>query len=334
MQVARDPSAPQRSLGYGFVQYREFSDGVKAMQHWNAKQLGGMQLDVQMAALPTPIPSLLPQVPGGMLGIPGLPFAGGALAALPVPGTEGYNAFIAQQMAAQQQQSFATQQASAQQQLVQINELDEADEGEGKGGLRLDAQKRMALMQRLAATAGIDGPKPLAASAPVAAPQPQVSQTVMLDQGLLGPASPIPTPCILLKNMFDPAEEEARGEPNWPHEVEADVKEECTRFGEVLHVHVDRNSKGFVYVRFAQQQGAEAAHRALNLRWYSGKQVRDHSSGRGGRRLRLLPICFFVIAIQHGAFESLLEFQFPIDFLAQVLVEYQFVHVYSSVFKA
>lgn len=47
------------------------------------------------------------------------------------------------------------------------------------------------------------------------------------------------------------------------------------RFGEVQHIHVDKNSNGFVYVRFAHQQGAEAAHRALNLRWYSGKQVRS-----------------------------------------------------------
>ncbi len=30
-----------------------------------------------------------------------------------------------------------------------------------------------------------------------------------------------------------------------------------------------------MYVKFANQQGAEAAHRALNLRWYSGKQVRE-----------------------------------------------------------
>jgi len=27
-----------------------------------------------------------------------------------------------------------------------------------------------------------------------------------LVQGILGPASPIPTQCVLLKNMFDPAE--------------------------------------------------------------------------------------------------------------------------------
>lgn len=32
--------------------------------------------------------------------------------------------------------------------------------------------------------------------------------------------------------------------------------------------------QGFVYVKFANQAGAEAAHRTLNLRWYSGKQVR------------------------------------------------------------
>lgn len=53
---------------------------------------------------------------------------------------------------------------------------------------------------------------------------------------MLGPASPIPTQCILLKNMFDPAEEEARGEPNWPAEVENDVRDECARFGQVREV--------------------------------------------------------------------------------------------------
>lgn len=301
VQVARDPSSRQ-ALGYGFVQvwggpmfaclafiamlfktrikplfslfsaqYREFADGVKAMQHWNGKQLGGKQLEVQMAPLPTAVPTLLPPPPmlsadmlAGMAGsLAGMLPGGGALPGPPgLPAGAGAS-FMAQQLAAQAQQA----------QFTSINELDEADE-EGKGGLRLDAQKRMALMQRLAAAAGMDGPKPIGAAVPHTAPvQPQVSQTVMLDQGLLGPASPIPTPCILLKNMFDPAEEEARGEPNWVAEVEQDVKEECSRFGEVHHIHVDRNSKGFVYIRFAQQQGAEAAHRALNLRWYSGKQV-------------------------------------------------------------
>ena len=289
VQVARDP-ATQKSLGYGFVQYREFGDGVKAMQHWNGKVLGGLQLEVQMAPLPPAAATMPVMMPGGMLGMEMMMGMTGALAGLlppgslpgsmpglpgppPLPpaagGADPYAAFMAQQ--------FAMQQAQAQQQvqLSQINELDEADD-EGKGGMRLDAQKRMALMQRLAAAAGMEGPKPMGVPQPVAAPPPaamHVSQTVMLDQGLLGPASPIPTPAILLKNMFDPAEEESRGEPNWVAEVEADVKDECSRFGEVQHIHVDRNSKGFVYVKFVQPQGAEAAHRALNLRWYSGKQV-------------------------------------------------------------
>ena len=38
---------------------------------------------------------------------------------------------------------------------------------------------------------------------------------------MLGPSSPIPTPCLLLKNMFDPAEET---EPNWDEEIGQDTK--------------------------------------------------------------------------------------------------------------
>jgi linker between RRM2 and RRM3 domains in RBM39 protein len=32
------------------------------------------------------------------------------------------------------------------------------------------------------------------------------AQALQLEQGVLGPSSPIPTPCLLIKNMFDPAE--------------------------------------------------------------------------------------------------------------------------------
>ncbi len=43
----------------------------------------------------------------------------------------------------------------------------------------------------------------------VAAPSMQAGTpdaSLALEQGVLGPASPIPTPCLLLKNMFNPAE--------------------------------------------------------------------------------------------------------------------------------
>ena len=32
-------------------------------------------------------------------------------------------------------------------------------------------------------------------------------------------------------------------EPDWDLEIAADTKEECAKFGQVLHLHVDRNSK-------------------------------------------------------------------------------------------
>lgn len=164
-----------------------------------------------------------------------------------------------------------------------INELDEADD-EGKGGVKLDAQKRMALMQRLAATAGISGPAPsqVLQPAPAPAPAPAAPSSAAWDQGFLGPASPIPTPCLLLKNMFDAADEEARAREDgasdpsndWVKEVEGDVREECSRFGEVKHIFLDRESNGgHVYVKFADQHGASAAHKALNGRFYSGKQI-------------------------------------------------------------
>lgn len=32
------------------------------------------------------------------------------------------------------------------------------------------------------------------------------AQALAMEQGILGPSSPIPTQCLLLKNMFDPRE--------------------------------------------------------------------------------------------------------------------------------
>ncbi len=34
----------------------------------------------------------------------------------------------------------------------------------------------------------------------------QIPAALAMEQGMLGPASPIPTQCLLLKNMFNPAE--------------------------------------------------------------------------------------------------------------------------------
>jgi hypothetical protein len=172
---------------------------------------------------------------------------------------------------------------------VGVGELDDED-----GGLKIDAQKRAALMSRLASSAGIT--QPAAAAVPGAAPftipalasHPGAAAAglgimpggllasgaglpgvmgaaavaagvpgvmgaaaavpgmlnpggdLSLQQGLLGPASPIPTQCLLLKNMFDASQQT---EPNWVVEVAEDVRDECSKFGALVHVHVDKASQ-------------------------------------------------------------------------------------------
>lgn len=92
---------------------------------------------------------------------------------------------------------------------VMVEERLDTDADDG-GGMKLSAQSRVALMSRLAANAGIEVPQ-LPASFGGAAVLPPAAAALVppelaMQQGMLGPASPIPTQSLLLKNMFDPEE--------------------------------------------------------------------------------------------------------------------------------
>ena len=153
-------------------------------------------------------------------------------------------------------------------------------------GVKMDSRSRAALMAKLAgqdpATAaplGIDPVTGLPASADqiaalrVAAAEAAAElqrHAAEAQQGVLGPASPIPTECVLLKNMFR-AEEETEDE--WWLDIAEDVREECAQFGEVTHSFVDRESEGFVYLKFADVAGAAKAKDALHGRWFAGRTV-------------------------------------------------------------
>ncbi|TPX47632.1 hypothetical protein SeMB42_g00393 [Synchytrium endobioticum] len=135
-----------------------------------------------------------------------------------------------------------------------LNALTNLDDLDGSG-FALNSHARAELMAKLARDDSL-----LASSSQAAAPQsmPKVS------------VPQIATRCVLLKNMFDPAEET---EPNWEKDIEEDVKQECSKYGQVQHVAVDKDSAGFIYMKFSSAAEAQAAVNSLNNRFFAGKQI-------------------------------------------------------------
>ncbi|KAK2391069.1 RNA-binding protein [Trifolium repens] len=156
-----------------------------------------------------------------------------------------------------------------------------ADFDDDEGGLALNAQSRALLMQKLdrsgiAASIGLpingSAPAPQTFSLPIGnpglipalAPPTQIMPTQV--------AEPVGTPsnCLLLKNMFDPTTET---EPDFDLDIKEDVEEECSKYGRVKHIYVDKNSAGFVYLMFETVEAASAAQRAMHMRWFARKMI-------------------------------------------------------------
>ncbi|WOG84183.1 hypothetical protein DCAR_0103364 [Daucus carota subsp. sativus] len=176
------------------------------------------------------------------------------------------------------------------------------DDDEG-GGLSLNARSRAILMQKLdrsgttssvTSILGIPGVSTLGSSQPETS-LPGTASTVSslvnpLAQapvpplaGLLAAGSSVPTvnvpsfdivgvpsECLLLKNMFDPNSE---SEPDFDLDIKEDVQEESSKYGTLKHIYVDKNTAGFVYLRFDNTEAAVSAQRALHGRWFAGKMI-------------------------------------------------------------
>ncbi|KAJ4859034.1 RNA recognition motif domain-containing protein [Trichoderma breve] len=77
--------------------------------------------------------------------------------------------------------------------------------------------------------------------------------------------------CVVLHNMFDPTEEEG---DDWVKELEDEVRQEAEeRYGHVVHISVDPNSKGDIYLKFDKVQGGENAIKGLNGRYFGGRMI-------------------------------------------------------------
>lgn len=143
------------------------------------------------------------------------------------------------------------------------------DDGDGDSGLAMTALSRAQLMQKLQRGNEMGLPSAL---------QPQKAPAV------------VSTPCVLVRNMFDPKGE---SEPNWDMDIKEDVEEECSRFGALKHIYVDKNSlvrnlppfssffcakcfisfQGNVYLRFYNSTAAEGIVKAFNGRWFASRQI-------------------------------------------------------------
>ncbi|WVZ59099.1 hypothetical protein U9M48_009297 [Paspalum notatum var. saurae] len=163
------------------------------------------------------------------------------------------------------------------------------DDDEG-GGLALNASSRAALMLKLdrsgtatsltggvgaagvaiPATSVVGAPAaasllpptiPAVGSIPGAAVLPVTTQNVIMSA---------PTEFLLLKNMFDPAVET---DPDFDLDIRDDVQDECSKFGAVKHIFVDKNTAGFVYLQFDSVSAAAKAQQALHGRWFAGKMI-------------------------------------------------------------
>ncbi|XP_031500652.1 uncharacterized protein LOC116264517 [Nymphaea colorata] len=156
------------------------------------------------------------------------------------------------------------------------------DDDDG-GGLSLNASSRAMLMQKLDRTGtatsivGTLGAPMINGAAPV---QPSVltipGQTSLATSAVpvlpVSAAEPIgiPSECLLLKNMFDPSTET---DPEFDLDIKEDVQEECSNFGPVKHIYVDKNSAGHVYLKFDSVAAASKAQHAMHGRWFAKRMI-------------------------------------------------------------
>jgi len=122
-------------------------------------------------------------------------------------------------------------------------------------GLLKDGNDRLALMQKLQ---GSQNP-----SAPGGG---------MMGGGMMGMS--MPTTIIVLHGMFNPSQVNLQSDPEFFNDIEADVEQECRKYGSVIKVWPDQSSmRGDVWVRFGDTTSSSNCQRALDRRWFAGQQI-------------------------------------------------------------
>ncbi|KAI1956216.1 Phosphatidylinositol-3-phosphatase SAC1 [Ophidiomyces ophidiicola] len=242
VQLQKDENA--RSRGYGFVQFRDPNQAREALEKMNGFDLAGRPIRVGLgndkfsSDSATNLMRLQSQNQQGSL------YSHGSRNAQTTAGGSNFD------RAGGRDNDKGVGGASA---------LDDTD----VAGVNFNNYSRDALMRKLARTdePAVDTPTDDNRKAPKARPE----------------AKPLPVSvnmasrCVLLRNMFDPTEEEG---DSWVKELEDDVRAECEdKYGHVVHISLDPNTQGDIYLKFDRVQGGENAIKGLNGRFFGGRQI-------------------------------------------------------------
>ncbi|XP_048429545.1 RNA-binding protein 39-like isoform X2 [Pyrus x bretschneideri] len=173
--------------------------------------------------------------------------------------------------------SAVTDQAGMQDLGVNAGDFDD-DEG---GGLSLNARSRAMLMQKLdrSGTASSIGPLGTTAvnSAGVSLPMAPILGAAPGISSLVPPITSVPgfaglgiaglqIPTATLPSVDT-------SEPDFDLDIKDDVQEECSKYGKLKHIYVDKNTAGHVYLRFETIEAALNARHVLHGRWFAGKMI-------------------------------------------------------------
>ncbi|OAA35665.1 RNA splicing factor Pad-1 [Metarhizium rileyi] len=237
VQLQKDDNG--RSRGYGFVQFRDATQAREALEKMNGFDLAGRPIRVGLGNdkfTPESTANLMHRF-SGQNNFQGSAFSGA--------GGRGGQASTFDRAGGRDSDKAGG--ASA---------LDDTD----VAGVNFNNYSRDALMRKLART--------------------DEASNGREDQAVVKPkteAKPLPvnvnmaSRCVVLHNMFDPEEEEG---DDWVKELEDDIRAEAeSRYGHVVHIAVDPNTKGDVYLKFDKVQGGENAIKGLNGRYFGGKMI-------------------------------------------------------------
>ncbi|CAA9960889.1 RNA-binding protein [Pyrenophora teres f. maculata] len=243
--LQRDEANPGRSKGYGFVQFVDPAHAKNALAEMNGFELAGRQIRVGLGNdkfTPESTANLLRTFSQQAQSYQGSAFSGAGGRGAYAGGSGG---------------NFDRTHAKDDRGVSGASALDDTD----VAGVNYKTYDRSKLMDALARR---DNGEPARGAQPVI----NKPRAPIVDK-------PMASKCVKIENAFDADEEQRMIGNNWVKELEVEVKAECEKkYGKVVHIAVDTNSDGEIFVKFDSVTGGEKALQGLNGRSFNNRRIR------------------------------------------------------------